>query len=375
MNLFSTPKAPDPNPGMIASAQSSERVGLEQVALGREQFEWNKQNEADNRALSAPIIASQVAQAEKDQAFNNSQRDYYRDVYQPVERQSVADAMGYDSAANLERVAGEAQADVVGATSRARQGLTRDMARIGLDPSSSRAMTAISDSFSNGALAEASAMNAARRGREDAGIALRTGVANFGRNMPNTAAQSNQLAQSNNNSAVGNQLAVGNQAIQGANSTLGFTGQGLQGVGQAGNIYNQDFGQRFQNYNAQMNQQNAFMGALGTAGGIAGARLISDYSAKEDRESAEGELMLDGLQAIPIESWKYKDGGGQHVGPMAQDVNMMLGEKAAPGGTSIDLITMNGMMMMGLKELTKEVRAMKSGKGTAKARSTEPVAA
>lgn len=372
MNLFSTPKAPDPNPGMIASAQSSERVGLEQVALGREQFEWNKQNEADNRALSAPIIASQVAQAEKDQAFNNSQRDYYRDVYQPVERQSVADAMGYDSAANMERVAGEAQADVVGATSRARQGLTRDMARIGLDPSSSRAMTAISDSFSNGALAEASAMNAARRGREDAGIALRSGVSNFGRNMPNTAAQSNQLAQSNNNSAVGNQLAVGNQAIQGANSTLGFTGQGLQGIGQAGNIYNQEFGQRMGVYGARMGQQNAALQAIGTGVGI---RAASDYNAKEDRESAEGGLMLDGLQAIPIESWKYKEGGGQHVGPMAQDVNMMLGEKAAPGGTSIDLITMNGMMMMGLKELTKEVRAMKSGKGNDKARSTEPVAA
>ena len=380
MNLFDSPSAPDTNPGQIANAQASERVGMEQVALAREQMEWSKANDRENREFSRPILESQARQAERDIEFTNDQRGYYRDVFQPVERQTVSDAMGYDSDENMERVANEARSDVATASARAREGLTKEMSRYGVDPSSSRFMTAMGDSFANTGMGEASAMNAARRGRNDAGIALRSGVANFGRNMPNTAAQSNQLSQGNNAAAMGGQIALGDAAIRGANSSLGFSAQGLQGIGQSANIYNQDFNNRFQNYNAEVSQKNAQWQAVGTAAGMwAGGRGTSDYNAKEDRQSAEGSLMLEGLETIPIESWKYKDGavpgdqGQRHVGPMAQDVNMVLGEAAAPGGTSIDMITMNGMMMMGLKELAREVKALKSGTPLKGKRVTEPM--
>jgi hypothetical protein len=40
---------------------------------------------------------------------------------------------------------------------------------------------------------------------------------------------------------------------------------------------------------------------------------------------------------------------------MAQDVNRTMGEKAAPGGTSLDPITMNGINMAATAALARKV--------------------
>ena len=116
--------------------------------------------------------------------------------------------------------------------------------------------------------------------------------------------------------------------------------------------------------------------AIGTAAGMwAGGRASSDYRAKEGRDEFDGETALNGLKAVPIESWSYKDGEGppgRQVGPMAQDANMMLGEKVAPGGKAIDMISMNGLLMSAVKQLAKEVDGLKKHGPAKVSRSTEP---
>ena len=48
----------------------------------------------------------------------------------------------------------------------------------------------------------------------------------------------------------------------------------------------------------------------------------------------------------------------QHTGPMAQDVNATMGNKAAPGGKKIDLITLNGKTMLAVQALDRKVNML-----------------
>jgi hypothetical protein len=49
---------------------------------------------------------------------------------------------------------------------------------------------------------------------------------------------------------------------------------------------------------------------------------------------------------------------GENTGPMAQDVNAAMGEEAAPGGTEINLISMNGKAMAAIQSLDKKITGL-----------------
>jgi len=82
----------------------------------------------------------------------------------------------------------------------------------------------------------------------------------------------------------------------------------------------------------------------------------SDIHAKQNISPAPN--VLDRLAAVKNYQWQYKAGrgdGGAHVGPMAQEVQSRFGNGAAPGGTSIDLVTMNGLTMQAVQDLNTKV--------------------
>lgn len=71
--------------------------------------------------------------------------------------------------------------------------------------------------------------------------------------------------------------------------------------------------------------------------------------------------ILEKFRNSKVFSWRYKKEFGNpdtHLGPMAQDIKEQFGEKAAPGGTSIDAVTMNGINMMAIQELDRKVDEM-----------------
>lgn len=86
--------------------------------------------------------------------------------------------------------------------------------------------------------------------------------------------------------------------------------------------------------------------------------IKSDRNVKTDIQKFSPKSALSRLKKMPVFSWKYKDknkeGGGTKIGPMAQDVNKQAGNKAAPNGTSIDTVTMNGMAISAIQELSNE---------------------
>lgn len=72
-----------------------------------------------------------------------------------------------------------------------------------------------------------------------------------------------------------------------------------------------------------------------------------------------------------ISDWEYKPGQGYgngmtpgvHRGPMAQDVRTNFGEKEAPGGKKIDLVSLNGHTMAAVQQLGHMVEGLGAGEG------------
>lgn len=92
-----------------------------------------------------------------------------------------------------------------------------------------------------------------------------------------------------------------------------------------------------------------------------GPTVKSDKNVKEDITKTNTSSALDAVNKTPIYNWDYKEGEGdgkEHIGPMAQDLHKNTGEGVAPGKTSIDMISMNGLNMGAIQELSGKVGAL-----------------
>ncbi len=93
----------------------------------------------------------------------------------------------------------------------------------------------------------------------------------------------------------------------------------------------------------------------------------SDVHAKGNIRQTLGSKILSGIKKLkPNLQWGYKDGrndSSEHVGPMAQDIKKNLGEEYAPGGTAVDIVSMNGASISAIKELALEQDKLKRSVG------------
>lgn len=127
------------------------------------------------------------------------------------------------------------------------------------------------------------------------------------------------------------------------------------------------YGQSAQIQNQANANNNAQMAAIGQSAGAMFA--MSDVRLKTDIRGIKPKAALEAINNTPVSKWKYKDGshaddgGKEHTGPMAQDVQATMGNKVAPNGTSIDLISMNGVTMAAIQELSKKVDRLAGAKG------------
>ena len=169
-------------------------------------------------------------------------------------------------------------------------------------------------------------------------------VAGLYRGAPGASQGAYSLATSAGNSAVGNTMAPG-QALQ-SGMTAGANTIGA-GRTMLGNGLSTIAGLQSSNYNTQLSQPSD-LAALGQLAGAAYGIYKSSKKLKTDKKHVDGKKVTEGLQRIPVDAWKYKKGvadGGKHVGPYAEDVQREFGDKAAPGGKKIDLISMNGIAL------------------------------
>jgi hypothetical protein len=261
--------APDPAIGEAAKANA---------ALGKEAFDWYSNYYTNTVApmqqrqteLAQTLTNDYLDTSAQQKQFAQDQNAYYKSTFQPAEQQMVRDAMDYDSAANIKRASGEAAANVNQQFSNARGQSARLAGRYGLASTAFSGPAGASERAQ--ALGAAGAATGAATATKDKAIALRSGVSNFGRNMPNTSAQ--YFAGSNASNA-----GAGAAAGQGFNSTMaaggfmnGGFGLGMQGNSSAGSLLLGDFQGRMQGYAADQAAIGGLMQGIGSVGAAYGLK-------------------------------------------------------------------------------------------------------
>jgi hypothetical protein len=355
--------APDTS-GMNAAAQANAEIAKEALDFYKGIYASDiRPAQEKQQALADRLVDDYLDTSATQKQFATDQNAYYKETFQPVERQMVRDAMEYDSDANVKRVSGEAAANVNQQFSNARGQSARLAGRYGLASTAFSGPQGASERAQ--ALGAAGAATGAANAVRDKGIALRAGASNFGRNMPNTASNFYAGSNASNSAAFG----TGQTAMNSIGQNAAVVGQGfntaISGNNSAGSLYGQV---------AQIEgKDSGVWGALGGvagqfAGSKAGSSLIasglsflSDVNAKTDIKPVSDDEALAAVKATPVSRWSYKGGMGdsaRHIGPMAQDVNRTMGESAAPGGTSIDPISMNGINMAATAALARKVERL-----------------
>lgn len=346
-------------------------AAVQQAGLSAEQLAWSKAiyaETADDRAY-ATEQAKKISDAslESMQTQTTLAKDYdtyNKEVFRPLEKGIVADAQAYDTPARREAMAGQAMADVGTQADATRETLAREAMGRGVDPSSGNFAAAQGAFGVRQAAAQAAAGNDARLKVETVGAARKSDAANLGRGLASSQATSASLALTAGNSsgsAAMQPLAAAQSGAQILNQGAAGAQQGLAG---AANTYGQ-----IADSQAKANSaQTGIWGALGTVGGAAISQW-SDKTMKEDIKPVDGEEALEAVNATPVSNWAYKegskgdDGGQKHTGPMAQDVQKNMGDKAGPKGKKIDLVSLNGITMAAIQGLTQRVNKIAAAAG------------
>jgi hypothetical protein len=197
----------------------------------------------------------------------SADRQRYEEMFRPFEDQWAEEAKNYDTPERRAQERARALADVNTQFDAQRRNALSRLESYGVDPSQTRNAALDVGVRTAQAAAMAGAATQADRRVEDTGRALQSDVINLGRGALSNAAGFYGQAVNAGSAAQGNALnttASGANAVQ---SSLGFSGQALQGYNQNANILSQGFGNQMQSWNAQQ-QQTA--GMLQGIGGIAG---------------------------------------------------------------------------------------------------------
>ena len=298
-------QAPDYSGVAAANEQASKYAydaASEDLAFRKQVYEESKPRQQQLQDLAEQVVKQQMGISDQSQQQARAQWDYYNQAYKPVEQQTIMDSMGarYLGAEDKARLSsilngtsglsGEdltnemnrlTEASQSGASSEAMTRANADvnnayaqqsrmLMRLGADPA--RVTAAAKQLASQQALAQVGAGNDARTQAYGQGMGLRSGVANFGRNMPNTAGQAFGLAAQTGNSAVGNQaqsfqagLPYAQFASGGYGTQMAAAGLAQQGALGLGSLMSRDYA------TAQAGFGN--MGNDGGANGLMGAGI------------------------------------------------------------------------------------------------------
>ncbi len=259
--------SPPPPPDLGPSAEASKEIAEMQQQTAREQLDWAREQDTMNRELLQQVLDVQLPAMQEQFTTAQADRQRYEEMFRPFEDQWAEEAKNYDTPERRAMERARALADVNTQFDAQRRNALSRLESYGVDPSQTRNAALDVGVRTAQAAAMAGAATQADRRVEDTGRALQSDVINLGRGALSNAAGFYGQAVNAGSAAQGNALnttASGANAVQ---SSLGFSGQALQGYGQNANILSQGFGNQMQSWNAQQ-QQTA--GMLQGIGGIAG---------------------------------------------------------------------------------------------------------
>jgi len=348
--------SPD-NSGINAAALANAQLSRETLDWYKKIYEESAPDRARVAAINEAVSNAQLAALNSNTALSNDYANYAKTTFRPMEQAIVADANSFNTPERVNQAVGKAQADVRDGFSNAAKQQQRALSRIGVNPFSGKALSMGNQLAMAQAAALAGASNKARSDTETLGYARKMDAANLGRNLASNQATSAGVALNAGNSAVGN----AGQTLTQANQAAAQMGQGFSTAGNLNNSAGSLYGQAAQLQNQANANDNAWMGMVGQAvGGWAsgGFKWPSDKRIKRNIKPISDSQALKQIEKTPVSTWDYKPGegdGGHHTGPMAQTVQKNMGNQAGPGGTKIDLITLNGKNMAAIAALSRKV--------------------
>lgn len=382
---------------MAAASTHAADVGKQ---LGDAQLAENKRQYDLNQAANAPIVAKQAALMDQQQAQGNDYFNYMKQNSRPLEQGMLYQSLGLNQdeiaqieAARAQEATGSPDAGGAVNSSASNALINKLGVTANLRAQQEGADTAIADSrkgftdannmairqglrygMSPEKIAAAQEAVAAQQAETQAGAAAgardkvkntlyakQLDQAGLYRGLTGASQAAYGLTLNSGNSAVNNQNATSAQYLKGMDAGTGtiMQGQGLNIQGQSAILNNQT--SAYNSANSSSGSDGLF-GALGQIGGAVASKMItSDKKVKKDIKPTSDNAALDAIKKTPVSSWQYDqskiDNGdtATHTGPMAQDVQKNMGDKAGPGGKVIDLISMNGINMSAIKALSKKV--------------------
>lgn len=353
------------------SAKAADNSGTNAAALGqlqlsKEQLAWAKEilaDTADERAtasrVSAELSNTQLQSAQQQTAMAAQGWDDYQTTYRPLEKEMAADAASYDTPERRAAAAAAATADVESSVAAQRGATMREMERAGVNPASGKTMAMQGSMDLGAAKLKAGAGTQAIRAVETIGAAKKADAVNLGRGIASSQASNAALALQQGNSGIANS----NNSLNAASAGVSGVQQGYagaqSGLGSAAGTLGNIAGQQQAANNASAANTTA---GIGAAASIAAMIFLSDKKKKKDITPKDPEEALEAVVDTPVSTWRYDaekggidDGGVQHTGPMAQDVQATMGDSVAPGGKVIDAVSQAGMAMAAIQGLNLKV--------------------
>lgn len=288
--------APDPNPGMLASAEAAKVTAATQERIAKDTLDFYKLQYEEFKPTLSKLLQGEIDIQEANKARADEYAAYEKGTFRPVEEELVRQAKAYNTEAKREELARTAASDVSQAFGVARGQQNRQLAASGIAPNSGRFAALNQQMLTQEALARAGAQNNARTMAQDKGTALMYDAAGLGRNLATNASTaygvSLNAAQGGRQSA----MAPGQIMGQGFQGAVNANNSAIGGYGTAGNIYGQEFNARMQGYNAQ---QEAAAAPWRAGGAILGGWASGGFKFADGGQAPRGLRMADGTHVGP----------------------------------------------------------------------------
>lgn len=265
--------APSPDPAIGAAALKEAQLGEEWLKFSREQFGEANKRQAEQDKIANEVTKQQLDASKQAQGWATADRDRYDSVFKPLQDDFIKTANTWDSAERQQQQAAEAKADVLSNASQQRGATQRQMAGMGVSPTSGRFAGIDRAQESATALAAAGAENTSRNQVRKEGVAMRGDAINLGSGLGVNPATSLGLSSQTGSAAMG--TVSGNNAQAAGNTNIvgqGFGGA-MNGYGQQANIlqsqYNSQLSAWQANQQASAANSSGLMSGIGSIGGMA----------------------------------------------------------------------------------------------------------
>ena len=312
--------APPPDPRLVAAQINS--MGVQDRMINQLMANADRMMPLQEQELRFGLETGRTA-------YNQSQEDRTwmldrRGSLSGLQDTMVSDANEFNLAQRTDQMLGEANADVSSAFSNARDQQSRGLSRMGVNPSSGKALAMGNQTAIAQAAAQAGAAGKVRQAAKAEGFALTDRASNALAGYPAMG-----MAATGAGAGYGaSGLSMANAGLAGMNSGYGAAG------GMAGQMGSNATGM----FNAQANYKNSqdqiaasndpWNSILGAATGVG-----MSYALKSDRRLKTDIMRIGKLDnGLRVYSYRYKSGGPFMIGVMADEVEVAVPEAYIKGG-------------------------------------------